>query len=240
MTTSTPQDDDNAAPQRDSAIPIHAAEPFLRRRSGSYRVLQTEGYHTWSPNMGLRQWLLLAPVLLLAMWGMVGLSGRLSRWTGNALVRNDATCWCGNSNQEAITMGCIYDHIAVDWLPPSCVDNELVNEFDASGPGVDGTWPYYELNSAYRYAPINASDIDLYAIEGKDYYATPEWHVAHCLFIWRKEFRASSEAKTIEPWNNKEAHIVHCSDYILRAIRSNVGLDDVDTYIPGRDRHIEE
>lgn len=136
-------------------------------------------------------------------------------------------------------MGCRYDHIAVDWLPPHCIDDELATEFDGAGP--NGTWSYFKLNgislSGSSYVPINAHEIDDLAKEGIDYYATREWHIAHCMFIWRKQFRSMSRGRSMEPWNNKEGHIKHCSTYIMDALKKGQSLDEVDTFIPGNARH---
>jgi len=143
-----------------------------------------------------------------------------------------------------MAMGCRYDHLAVDWLPQSCIDDELVKEFDRSGPGPDGTWPYFEKEilspSDVSFIPINATEIDTFASEGRDYYATKEWHILHYMFTWRKQFRAGFSGKSVEPWNNKEDHIMHCSNYVLGAIRMNRRLDDIETIILGADRHTDE
>ena len=38
----------------------------------------------------------------------------------------------------------------------------------------------------------------------------------------------------------KEGHVVHCSDYIMEALREERHLWEVDTWIPGRDHHTGE
>ena len=102
-----------------------------------------------------------------------------------SLSRSSPHCWCGTSDKEAMTIGC-HDHLAVDWLPQNCIDDELVKEFDRSGPEPDGTWPYFETEIysplGISFIPINATEIDTFAIEGRDYYATKEWHILHCMF----------------------------------------------------------
>ncbi|OIW34634.1 hypothetical protein CONLIGDRAFT_675602 [Coniochaeta ligniaria NRRL 30616] len=136
-------------------------------------------------------------------------------------------------------MGCRYDHIAVDWLPPHCIDDELTSEFDGAGP--NGTWPYFKLEGVSllgaSYVPIEANEIEKLAREGRDYYATRSWHVAHCMFTWRKQFRSRFSDGSMEPWNNKEGHIKHCSMYIMDMLQKGQRLDEVDTFIPGKARH---
>lgn len=140
-----------------------------------------------------------------------------------------------------MAMGCHYDHIAVDWLPDSCIDQELVGEFDVSGPGADGSWPYFEMaEDNTGFVPINHTDIDAFAKTGRGYFATREWHIIHCIFTWRKQFRGRYDDRHIETWNSKEEHIVHCSDYIMETVRQGLGKDVVNTQILGVNRHPQE
>lgn len=194
----------------------------------------------WFRRINVSQQLALSIIILLAAWGLVDISTRLFHICSTMLIRQLPPCWCGTSDTEAKAMGCIYDHIAVDWLPPHCVDSDLVDEFDRSGPEADGRWPYYELDADRTFNRINSSDIDSYASEGRDYWATLEWHVAHCMFIWRKQFRSSFRDGAVEPWNMKEAHTEHCHEFVMGALRERRPLWQVETLIPGRDRHIGE
>ena len=81
--------------------------------------------------------------------------------------------------------------------------------------------------------------IDSLARGGEDYFATVEWHVAHCLFTWRKQVKFQHEESNlvVEPWNADEDHVRHCSGYIWNVIRNGRSLDEVDTIIPGKARH---
>lgn len=153
-------------------------------------------------------------------------------------------CWCGETDKQAMTMGCQYDHLAVDWLPASCIDQDLVDEFDVSGPGADGAWPYYTRaqgnDGSTVFIPINSNETDEFAQQGRDYFATREWHISHCMFTWRKQFRARHNGKHVEPWNENEKHIKHCNDYIMRTLKWNLSLDVVETLILGAGRHRSE
>ncbi len=181
-----------------------------------------------------------AIIVCLALWGLFDLISRLLIWTTATLSDSHSPCWCGSSDAEAVAMGCRWDHIAVDWLPDSCIDDDLIAEFDASGPELNGAWPYFTLDDSKVFHSINLTDIEQLAIDGKDYWTTREWHVAHCFFTWRKQFRVQLDNKDLEPWNDHEGHIKHCSEYILRALRSDhLRLDDIDTIILGKDRHPE-
>lgn len=169
-------------------------------------------------------------IVVFAFWGFLDIILRASVLFQPKL---DLSCWCGTSDAEAIAMGCKYDHLAVDWLPPHCIDDELTAEFDRAGPGPSGEWDYYtEPKSTAE--QLNYTEIDEYAVVAKDYYATSKWHMAHCVFIWRKQFRAKTTGKVVEPWNENEEHIMHCGTYFME--RNNVS-DWIDTIIPGTDRH---
>jgi hypothetical protein len=184
-------------------------------------------------------------ILMLTIWGFFDIClavFRSASWEKLGQTNNNTTqCWCGTQNEEAVAMGCIYDHIAVDWLPSHCHDADLVAEFDTSGPGTNGTWPYYRVESqgilGRNFTPIEGhleTTIDTLAQRGENYWATTEWHVAHCLFTWRKQMKFLSQdmkGHLMEPWNAKEAHAKHCSEYIWNVIT---------TFIPGNARHVNE
>lgn len=103
---------------------------------------------------------------------------------------NRPSCSCGNSVEEAKSMlySCKYDSVAAAWLPPACRDDENTAEFDLSGPEPDGSWPYYaDWNKTQR---ITREEVgELADVKGANFYTVHEWHVMHCTFIWRKQWR---------------------------------------------------
>lgn len=206
--------------------------------------LATHASHSPTPFPSLLHRTFAAFVVLLAIWGAIDIVVRLHPWRQPPRRIQRPPCWCGDSNEAAIEMGCIYDHIAVDWLPEHCVDSELVDEFDRVGPQADGTWPYYVLDAVNSpeepFLPINASSIDSLARDGKQYWTTREWHIMHCMFTWRKQVRAGFSSRAVEPWNAREEHVQHCADYIIQAMRKHENLDDIETIVLGEDRHVGE
>ncbi|OAL02745.1 hypothetical protein IQ06DRAFT_303396 [Phaeosphaeriaceae sp. SRC1lsM3a] len=194
-------------------------------------------------------------ISVMAVWGLFDMVTLMMEYAQRDLLvlpnNSPPQCWCGTHNDEAAAMGCVYDHIAVDWLPPHCHDADLVAEFDTSGPSTSNkTWPYYRAESRSILGPVfvpvnedSVTTIDTLARRGEDYWATTEWHIAHCLFTWRKQVRFQSqdiEGRLVEPWNTKEAHVKHCSDYIWDVVRTGRPLDEINTFIPGTARHIDE
>lgn len=213
-----------------------AGIPLLEKAGDEPKVPETAVYlPEWLRRTNLSQRLLMVIVLVLALNGFFDGTRRLVEFGSSMLASRHLPCWCGTSGQEAVSLGCVYDHIAVDWLPLDCTDAELVKEFDVAGPDEDGSWPYYESDPSKPFRRVNGSKIDSYALAGRDYWATIEWHVAHCLFSWRKQVRKEFRRGSIEPWNMKESHVEHCSDYILEALREQRLLWEADTWIPGRD-----
>ncbi|KAM7220095.1 hypothetical protein V8F06_004423 [Rhypophila decipiens] len=116
---------------------------------------------------------------------------------------------CGTSPEEALALGCHFDIIATAWLPPRCIDKDLVAEFEATYP-----WRYFR----------NPDGTDPYPDDGHDalgsqnttIWTTKRWHVAHCLYMWRKLNRAlvrgrMTDGETITQW-----HTDHCTNLILQ------------------------
>ena len=136
-------------------------------------------------------------------------------------------CNCGSSIAEALSKDCKYDAMATSWLPPACRDDELAAEFDRAGPGPNGEWTYYadqDGNSTYT-----LNEVALLAEregDGRAFWTTYEWHVAHCLFYWRKESRARmSGGAFVELSFTGEYHVDHCTE-VLKSCRP---LDEIDT-----------
>ncbi|RFU35023.1 hypothetical protein B7463_g1280, partial [Scytalidium lignicola] len=170
----------------------------------------------------LRRLVLIVITITLASWGLVDLLHRCydavsfstKMISSSSLSSKKQPCWCGNSDKEAIAMGCRYDHIAVDWLPDHCIDDELSAEFDRAGPGPNGSWAYF--TKGHGNETISNNDIDSYARAGTDYFAT---------------------RKAVEPWNDNEEHITHCEKYILKTIKQKRELGEIETRILGKARH---
>jgi hypothetical protein len=123
------------------------------------------------------------------------------------------SCDCGNSTAEAATLGCKYDSLAAAWLPEHCRDDELTEEFERSGPGVDGAWTYW-ADTAHT-QEISVEEIAKMADNQElRFHMSGHWHVLHCIFYWRKEHRARFNGKMVEPRSDNEKHIKHCGQIL--------------------------
>ncbi|KAA8647073.1 uncharacterized protein ATNIH1004_005756 [Aspergillus tanneri] len=115
---------------------------------------------------------------------------------------------CGKSPTEALARGCHFDIIATAWLPPKCIDYELVSEFIASYqwqyfPSANGTDPYLD-------------DPDTLGSQTGLIWTTHRWHYAHCLFMWKKLNRALVRGRMTDGETIKLGHTEHCSTTILK------------------------
>ena len=159
------------------------------------------------------QWLLYGSIIL---WNMLLIT--LSVYGIKAYANTPTspgvqpiTCYCGSSIAEARDLGCKYDALAVAWLPPHCRDDSLTAEFEQSGPGPNGEWPYWADANATQ--PITVNEIALLADLPQSeavFFSSMRWHVAHCAFYWRKEFRMRAKGMMMESRYDKESHIEHC------------------------------
>ena len=118
-------------------------------------------------------------------------------------------CDCGDSVAEAISLGCKFDALSMAWLPEHCRDDELTAEFETTGNGPNGTWVYY----ADTEHTIEV-DVATVAAMGDDPSARVHmgktWHMIHCIFYWRKQFRTRFNGKIVEPRSDTADHIKHC------------------------------
>ncbi|KAH8805172.1 hypothetical protein F5884DRAFT_708406 [Xylogone sp. PMI_703] len=150
-------------------------------------------------------------ICLLAVYGIISL---VRQWSHAAQPKTPLSCNCGHSVDEAISMGCKYDPLAAAWLPDHCRDKELSEEFDKAGPGPNGSWSYY--SDKYGTRQLNVTEISYYANNrSAQYWSTYEWHVVHCIFYWRKQFRARFTGVTVEKRFDTEAHIKHCGKMFM-------------------------
>ncbi|PVH94517.1 hypothetical protein DM02DRAFT_692972 [Periconia macrospinosa] len=172
-------------------------------------------------------------VLLLALYGLLGLWQRMNDHSAlvkqdascssgmsvagkmdPAPVKQDASCSCGTSVAEAMAKGCQYDILSSAWLPPRCRDEKLSAQFDKAGPGPGGAWSYFaDLNGTTLIDPSTLSQL---TNTGRTYYATNTWHIVHCFYFWKKQYRAKFTGVTVEAWGDTEPHIDHC----LKTFRS--------------------
>lgn len=148
----------------------------------------------------------------LAVIGTIDLSRRIGA-TNNKSSNSGPKCYCGNSVEEAISLGCKFVPMAAAWLPAHCRDDYLEMEFNSMGPNPDHSWNFYA-----DYERTTTIDLDTIANSAEsttNFYSEWEAHVIHCMFYWRKLLRSQFSGVVVEPRYNSDAHIAHCTRLIL-------------------------
>lgn len=144
--------------------------------------------------------------------------------TGKSPATTAISCDCGATIDEAVAMGCKYDALSVSWLPLRCRDDELTVEFNQAGPG--GEWLYWaDRNGTQLLTLQQVSALADKPLEEAQFWTTFGWHVSHCSFYWRKEYRMRQKGLDVEHRYDRESHIKHCQ----MAFMSRVALDEMNT-----------
>ncbi|KAJ5709548.1 hypothetical protein N7493_009839 [Penicillium malachiteum] len=126
-----------------------------------------------------------------------------------AAIFDKHPCDCGDSVAEALSNSCIYDELSAAWLPDRCRDDAITAEFAALGDGPDGHWMYWAHKN--RTGDLTLEEVSRYSdIQPEQYHMSHEWHIWHCLYLWKKEHRFKINGKYFDPRTDSEAHIHHC------------------------------
>ncbi|KAH7417842.1 hypothetical protein BKA64DRAFT_729825 [Cadophora sp. MPI-SDFR-AT-0126] len=159
-----------------------------------------------------RSWLSIFAKIAIALFAIWGHADAIHRsWI--AIRDKEVSCNCGESVEEAISRGCRYDSLAAAWLPDACRDDELLKEFERSGPNPDGSWSYYADRD--KNVTLTLGEVSLLPNSGGHFFTTHEWHIVHCSFYWQKMFRAPTTGVTIEKRYDRPMHLKHCMKMFL-------------------------
>ncbi|GAB1199700.1 hypothetical protein APSETT444_009057 [Aspergillus pseudonomiae] len=150
-------------------------------------------------------------LLLLATVGFLDLTYRAYIMIRS---RKPISCNCGETVEEAIANNCRYDSIAAAWLPPACRNDELLEQFETSGPNSDGSWMYYADKNKTRV--LSLEEVSMLPKTGSHFFTTHQWHLVHCAYYWKKMFLAAEMGTVIEARYNNLAHINHCEMMFLK------------------------
>ena len=116
---------------------------------------------------------------------------------------------CGNSSEEALKNGCVFDFIPGAWVHPDCYDEELEREFMEHGD-----WHWYADPEGNE----ELSEEVMRRTGGPNpTYVSLEYHDSHCAFTWRKLHRAILLGKPIDSQVGEYPHTTHCSHTLSRA-----------------------
>lgn len=188
-----------------------------RKRFKSSRLRHALTAYVQFPLLLLKDILLLSLAILglISLWHSSVVSPPTTGLLDSTVATNSRpSCDCGASVAEAVSLGCKYDSLAAAWLPEHCRDEELTAKFEKAGDGSNGEWTYWRDVNRTQILPLE----ELRTL-GDDpsftFYTTAAWHHVHCLFYWRKQFRARYTGVTVEPRFDDERHIIHCTAVVL-------------------------
>lgn len=204
---------------------------LFRRTSSAYQQLSTDSLSTdaqsriseqtaWRP----RIWaviVVLWNISLITITSLYALETNFGR-TGPTI--QPLSCYCGDTISEAKALGCQYDPLSVSWLPPHCRDDELTAEFNQDGPG--GAWPYWADREMTQPLTIEqVGELAAKPFQEAEFWTTFGWHISHCSFYWRKEWRMRARGLQVENRYDRESHIKHCH----KAFISRTPLNETNT-----------
>ncbi|KXT09244.1 hypothetical protein AC579_6774 [Pseudocercospora musae] len=121
---------------------------------------------------------------------------------------------CGSNPAEAQALGCVFDIMNFAWTHPHCYDEPLASEYLSSGP-----WQWYadaEHSQPLIQDPnvLGTVELELDQFGLETAWTSLEYHINHCLYMWRLMHQAATGAKgTIEPIFGYN-HTVHCAGFI--------------------------
>ena len=132
---------------------------------------------------------------------------------------------CGRNPDEARARGCHFDMLATAWLPPRCIDHELVDEFMEVGQ-----WEFYtRLKGTKKY---NSYEPDLLGSVNRTVWTTRRWHATHCIYMFVKLNRALVNGWAVDGESISEPHTEHCMK-ALKGLLFGPSLDpnEVETFL---------
>lgn len=116
---------------------------------------------------------------------------------------------CGHSVEEALTNGCHFDMMASTWETPECHDADLLEEVLTEGP-----WQWYR--DAEHKELVPRGEVALGEFPILPFYPDSNYHIGHCMYMWRKQHRAYLRGMAISEdlWDYN--HTAHCAKLVLR------------------------
>ena len=135
---------------------------------------------------------------------------------------------CGKTPEEAQARGCQFDMLVTAWLPPRCIDRELVEEFMTVG-----NWDFYTKRNGTEEEKFSTYDPSFIGSVNKTIWTTRRWHVTHCLFMFKKLSRALVNGWMTDAEAVSEPHTEHCMKTFIEQQLFGPGrdLDEIETYL---------
>ena len=109
---------------------------------------------------------------------------------------------CGNSPEDARERGCQYSIVLHSWLPKYCLTDEDIE---------DQKLMYEERDWPYETQSKNLTVEELYAGDYHHFITTFDWHVVHCMYVWKRLHRISLDGnQKVDSYTANFHHTNHC------------------------------
>lgn len=110
---------------------------------------------------------------------------------------------CGNSPEDAKERGCKYSIVLHSWLPQACLTE--ADEEDAMDMYKDRHWFYRTSDGR------NLTVEELGAGDYGYFDTTFDWHVTHCMFVWKRLHRILLDpTQGLDSYTANYHHTSHC------------------------------
>ncbi|KAI9038397.1 uncharacterized protein KD926_010814 [Aspergillus affinis] len=166
-------------------------------------------------------------ISLLALYGLINLTLQIySHLPISVPNQAHSSCTCGSTPAEALSRGCKFDPFALAWLPSTCRDDDLIQEFETLGKANNHSWTFYTWPNADRELTLQEVSMMADVVGTKNRTAvttTVDWHHTHCLYLWRKLYRTRYTGLGMEGRYDSEHHQKHCVESILEWVRVQEG-----------------
>lgn len=115
---------------------------------------------------------------------------------------------CGNSTQEAKSLGCQYDVLLNHWVPAPCIDHDFLEEYMD-----DNSWVSYADEALTQPIPTIEE-----MSEREFYYTSLRDHINHCAMLWKKQFWVMyKEYSAFDTIIANPGHTDHCAFFLTEA-----------------------
>lgn len=171
----------------------------------------------------------LISALIITIFGSIIFTHTKSTTTASSATTSLEDLSCGNSVAEAISLGCEFDLVSVQWTPVTCIDKTSNAEFEDWLGSSKRTrpWPFWLDENATTQL---SSTYELSTHIGETIWTTAEYHIGHCGYEFRRLQRAMVGDAYWKSYMRNDSHTLHC----LHTMLGPVNFHNVDTHFKVR------
>lgn len=124
---------------------------------------------------------------------------------------------CGNSPQDAKSRGCRYSIALHAWLPESCLTDADAEDAKEMYDNRDDWYYQAAANQNMTLEELSQGDYEWFT-------TTLDWHVAHCMYVWKRLHRVVLDpSQELDSYTASEHHTNHC----VKMVAGGYDMDDV-------------